>query len=167
MLWELSVDHPVTGRESRVFEFADVAWKSLRHGYCCARAAVGWLPARTSTPSHCSARSRPSPRSGPSSSVPAASCAWASACAGSVSESPPANICEQHWRCSTVQAARLWAERARRELAASGERRRKLEGLDDKLTPQERQIAQLVAEGRTNREVASLVFLSPKRSKHT
>ncbi len=55
-----------------------------------------------------------------------------------------------------------WAERARRELAASGERRRRLQGVDDELTPQERQISQLVAEGRTNREVASLVFLSPK-----
>lgn len=39
-------------------------------------------------------------------------------------------------------------------------------GLDERelagFEPQERQIAQLVAEGRTNREVASIVFLSPK-----
>ncbi len=57
---------------------------------------------------------------------------------------------------------RPWANQTRRELTASGERRRRRQDMGDELTPQERQIALLVAEGRTNREVATLVFLSPK-----
>jgi DNA-binding CsgD family transcriptional regulator len=32
----------------------------------------------------------------------------------------------------------------------------------DELTPQERQIAQLLAEGRTTREAAAALFISPK-----
>jgi DNA-binding CsgD family transcriptional regulator len=57
----------------------------------------------------------------------------------------------------------LWAERARIELRASGEtaRRRDPSTLDD-LTPQELQIARLVAEGATNRDVAGRLFLSPR-----
>jgi DNA-binding CsgD family transcriptional regulator len=59
--------------------------------------------------------------------------------------------------------AGLWAERARQELRASGERSRRRDPstLDD-LTAQEVQIAQLVAEGRTNRDVAAQLFLSPR-----
>ncbi|MFB6391765.1 LuxR C-terminal-related transcriptional regulator [Polymorphospora lycopeni] len=56
-----------------------------------------------------------------------------------------------------------WAERARRELRATGEKiRRATAGAGDQLTPQELQIAQQVAEGRTNKEVAAALFLSPK-----
>lgn len=59
--------------------------------------------------------------------------------------------------------ARPWAERARAELRASGERlRRNDPTTDDELTPQELQIALLVAEGKTNREVGAQLFLSPK-----
>jgi DNA-binding CsgD family transcriptional regulator len=56
-----------------------------------------------------------------------------------------------------------WAEHAGVELAASGERerRRRPSGLE-LLTPQELQIALLVAEGATNREAATALFLSPK-----
>ncbi len=56
-----------------------------------------------------------------------------------------------------------WAERARRELRASGEHRRPQtpEARDD-LTQQERQIATLAADGRTNREIGALLFLSPR-----
>ena len=59
--------------------------------------------------------------------------------------------------------ATLWAERARVELRASGQtaRRRDPSTLDD-LTPQELQIAQFVACGRTNRDVAAQLFLSPR-----
>src|SRR4029079_12951140 len=48
-----------------------------------------------------------------------------------------------------------WEERARRELSASGEtgRRRILKAID-RLTPQEMQIAQMVATGLSNREIA-------------
>ena len=56
-----------------------------------------------------------------------------------------------------------WAELARAELAATGEtaRRRDASTLDQ-LTPQELQIALLLAEGKTTREAAAALFLSPK-----
>ncbi|MGZ6645778.1 MAG: helix-turn-helix domain-containing protein, partial [Solirubrobacteraceae bacterium] len=56
-----------------------------------------------------------------------------------------------------------WAERARSELRASGvtARRRDPSTLDE-LTAQEVHIAQLVAEGATNRDVAGQLFLSPR-----
>ena len=56
-----------------------------------------------------------------------------------------------------------WAELAGAELAATGEtaRRRDPSTLDD-LTPQELQIAVLLAEGRTTRQAAAALFLSPK-----
>ena len=56
-----------------------------------------------------------------------------------------------------------WIDRTAAELRASGEtlRRRDPEH-DDELTPQELQIALLVAEGRTNRDVGAALFLSPK-----
>ncbi len=59
--------------------------------------------------------------------------------------------------------AEPWADQARAELAATGEtaRRRDASTLDE-LTPQELQIARLLADGRTTREAAAAVFLSPK-----
>jgi DNA-binding CsgD family transcriptional regulator len=56
-----------------------------------------------------------------------------------------------------------WADLARSELEATGEtaRRRDVSTLDE-LTPQELQIAVLLAEGRTTRQVAAALFLSPK-----
>ena len=56
-----------------------------------------------------------------------------------------------------------WAERARAELAATGETvRRRDPSTVDELTPQELQIALLLAAGRTTREAAAALFLSPK-----
>jgi DNA-binding CsgD family transcriptional regulator len=56
-----------------------------------------------------------------------------------------------------------WSERARTELRASGESiPRRDPTAPEKLTPQELQIALQVAEGKTNREVATALFLSPK-----
>jgi DNA-binding CsgD family transcriptional regulator len=56
-----------------------------------------------------------------------------------------------------------WAERARRELAASGERaRRRASDTRDELTAHELQVALVVAEGATNREAAAQLFVSPK-----
>jgi DNA-binding CsgD family transcriptional regulator len=56
-----------------------------------------------------------------------------------------------------------WADQARAELTASGEtaRRRDATAIDD-LTPQELQIALLLAAGKTTREAAATLFLSPK-----
>ena len=49
----------------------------------------------------------------------------------------------------------IWTKRARAELARIGGRTR-----EDGLTPAERRVAALVAEGRTNREVAAALFLT-------
>ena len=59
--------------------------------------------------------------------------------------------------------AELWAERARQELRASGETARRRE-VDDvpALTPSERQIAALVREGLSNRDIAGRLFVSPR-----
>jgi DNA-binding CsgD family transcriptional regulator len=55
-----------------------------------------------------------------------------------------------------------FAERARVELQATGERARKRTvDTRDQLTPQEAQIARLVAQGHTNREIAAQLFISP------
>jgi DNA-binding CsgD family transcriptional regulator len=54
--------------------------------------------------------------------------------------------------------ARPWAERARAELGRLGGRPPQTRGL----TPTERQIAELVAAGRTNAEVARALHISPK-----
>jgi DNA-binding CsgD family transcriptional regulator len=54
-----------------------------------------------------------------------------------------------------------WADRARSELRATGETARKRDPstLQD-LTPQERQIAGLAAQGLSNRQIADRLFLS-------
>jgi DNA-binding CsgD family transcriptional regulator len=59
--------------------------------------------------------------------------------------------------------ARPWADRARAELAATGETRRRRDraGIDN-LTPQELQISLLLNSGKTTRETAAALFLSPK-----
>jgi ATP/maltotriose-dependent transcriptional regulator MalT len=67
-----------------------------------------------------------------------------------------------HERFSRMGAA-AFAERARRELSATGEtvRKRTVETLGE-LTTQEAQVARLAAQGRTNPEIAALLFLSPR-----
>lgn len=56
-----------------------------------------------------------------------------------------------------------WADRARRELRASGESsRRRDPAARDQLTAQELQIAQLAAEGLSNREIGARLYLSPR-----
>jgi DNA-binding CsgD family transcriptional regulator len=59
--------------------------------------------------------------------------------------------------------ARPWADRARSELAATGATlRRRDPSTIDELTPQELQIALLLGGGKTTRETAAALFLSPK-----
>ena len=64
--------------------------------------------------------------------------------------------------------ARPWAQRARAELAATGETLRQRDpSTIDELTPQELQIALLLAGGKTTRETAAALFLSPRPSSTT
>ncbi len=63
----------------------------------------------------------------------------------------------------TALDARPWAERSRAELEATGETLRSGEpNTIEELTPQELQIAMMLASGRTTRETAAALFLSPK-----
>ncbi|MFI6477031.1 LuxR C-terminal-related transcriptional regulator [Nonomuraea sp. NPDC050663] len=62
---------------------------------------------------------------------------------------------------------RLWAEQARAELRAAGETVGQPRPASlDTLTAQQLQIARMVAEGATNREVAAQLFLSPRTVDH-
>jgi DNA-binding CsgD family transcriptional regulator len=59
--------------------------------------------------------------------------------------------------------ASAWSTRARQDLRATGERvGRRTPHLRDRLTAQELQIAQLAAEGLSNRQIAERLFLSPR-----
>ncbi|GIH63488.1 helix-turn-helix transcriptional regulator [Microbispora siamensis] len=65
--------------------------------------------------------------------------------------------------------ARLWSEHARAELRAAGESVRPSGSRSEAgrlLTAQQFQIAALVAEGATNREVAARLFISPRTVEH-
>jgi DNA-binding CsgD family transcriptional regulator len=63
--------------------------------------------------------------------------------------------------------AEAFAERARRELLATGEtiHKRTVE-TQDVLTAQEAQVARLAAEGRTNPEIGSQLFISPRTAEY-
>jgi DNA-binding CsgD family transcriptional regulator len=67
-----------------------------------------------------------------------------------------------HAMLSSMGAA-AFAERARRELAATGEtaRKRNVETVSE-LTPQEAHIARLAVEGRTNPDIGAQLYLSPR-----
>jgi len=72
----------------------------------------------------------------------------------------------EHLRAALEAFERLdtrpWAERARAELRATGETVRRRDAGRERLTPQELRIAELVADGGSNREVAEQLFLSPR-----
>ncbi len=55
----------------------------------------------------------------------------------------------------------VWSERARQELRAAGESSRQREpGLLEKLSAQELQVAQMAADGLSNREIGQKLYLS-------
>jgi DNA-binding CsgD family transcriptional regulator len=62
--------------------------------------------------------------------------------------------------------AQPWLRRAEAELRSTGRTVRSRDAPDDQLTPSELQVALRVAEGLTNREVAGVLFLSPKTVEH-
>ncbi|WP_199562270.1 helix-turn-helix transcriptional regulator [Micromonospora deserti] len=66
--------------------------------------------------------------------------------------------------------ARIWLERARTELQATGEWLVAAEPTAasplDRLTSQERQVVRLAANGGTSREIAAQLFLSPRTVEH-
>ena len=56
-----------------------------------------------------------------------------------------------------------FAQRARRELLATGEKvRKRRDDTRDELTPQEKQIARLARDGRTNPEIGAELYISPR-----
>ena len=59
--------------------------------------------------------------------------------------------------------AEAFAERARRELAATGAKvRKRIDEARDELTPQEEHIARLARDGRTNPQIGAQLYLSPR-----
>jgi DNA-binding CsgD family transcriptional regulator len=62
----------------------------------------------------------------------------------------------------SAMGAAGFAERARRELEATGERVRKRSDPSAGLTPQEKQVAQLAREGRTNAEIGEQMFIGAR-----
>ena len=78
-----------------------------------------------------------------------------------VTASMPAFTSGMRWPPSRLWVPIPGSSGRRSELAASGERLQKRNPVTA-LTPQERQVADLVSRGATNREVASILFVSPK-----
>ena len=70
---------------------------------------------------------------------------------------PRARHSRRRSRASSLSGPRLWAERAQAELGRIGGRTR-----EEGLTAAERRVAALVAEGRTNREVAAALVLGER-----
>ena len=99
----------------------------------------------------------------PRSSAPARSSATASACDARGDGRGPARRLRSALAAFDALGAAPWSERARAELRATGETvRRRQRSAADHLTPQETQVALLVAGGASNREAAASLFVTPK-----
>ena len=103
------------------------------------------------------------PHAHPRRRWPARTSSTASGCGARTAASTRASSCASRTTMLTDMGMEAFAERARRELLATGEtvRKRTVETLDD-LTPQEAQIARLAADGHTNPEIGAQLFLSPR-----
>ncbi len=98
-----------------------------------------------------------------SSTSPAPSCSTASGCvASSVAWTRASSFAQPTTTFSRI-GAEGFAERARRELSATGETVRRLTvETRDLLTPQEAQIARRAVDGQTNPEIGAELFISPR-----
>ena len=81
--------------------------------------------------------------------------AWSAVAPGR--SAPPATRSPRRSKAFEQLGAATWIERARSELGSIGGRTR-----EEGLTPAEQRVAALVAEGRTNREVAAALFLGER-----
>ena len=154
----------------------DVAAEALRGSRGanrCRRAPIGhsgcWLahapcsPPATPPTRSTARRSSGSGAAGSSSISPAPTSCTASGCGARTAESTPASSSARAHDMLHGIGAEAFAERARRELVATGEtaRERTVATRAD-LTPQETQIARLAADGHTNPEIGSELFISPR-----
>ena len=95
--------------------------------------------------------------------MPGPTCSTASGSVARTGGSTPATSCTPPTTCSTAIGADAFAERARRELLATGEKVRKREvDTYSQLTPQEEHIVRLARDGRTNPEIAAELFISTR-----
>ena len=133
-------------------------------GRSASRPARARSSARATTPRPSTARrSSGSPAPASSSTSPAPSSSTGSGSAASTAASTRASSSARPTTCSPAIGAEAFAERARRELLATGETaRRRTIGTRDELTAQEAQIARLAREGRTNPEIGAQLFISPR-----
>ena len=94
---------------------------------------------------------------------PAPTCSTASGCAARVGASTHASSCGPPTTCSSAIGMEAFAERARRELIATGEKvRKRSDESRHQLTPQEEQIARLARDGLSNPEIGAQLFISAR-----
>ena len=100
---------------------------------------------------------------GSAPSWPARICCTGSGCAGSAGVPRRAISCARPTRCWTRWASEAFAERARRELQATGEtaRKRTVETTVE-LTAQEAQVARLARDGLSNPQIGARLFISTR-----
>ncbi len=93
----------------------------------------------------------------------ARTCSMASGCAARIAGSTRASSSARPTSCSSPIGMEAFAERARKELQATGENvRKRTAETRDELTAQERQIARLARDGLSNPEIGARLFLSPR-----
>ena len=96
-------------------------------------------------------------------SSPARTCSTASGCAERAAASTRASSFVPRTTCSARSGWRRSPSRARRELAATGEKvRQRSPEIRDELTAQEEQIARLARDGLSNREIGAMLYLSSR-----
>ena len=126
------------------------------------RGALPWAPRRRRVAlPRVDRAARPQPRGARARPQPAP--VTASGCAARTAARTRATSCAPPTRASAAWGAEAFAERARRELLATGETVRRITpDTRDALTPQEVQVARLARDGHTNPEIGAQLFISPR-----